>query len=170
MGLSLRKARSFIILLSGLAAVVLNHNLDGYSAMFGVTLVVAALTSILHIFIYFDKPMNQKLLMELFLDGFSGVTIFTYTASDEGFFLTVFAFWSFIYGLFYLTSGLLDKENKSFLPFYTLVGLVMMVFGYMSLHFNDESLGSVIYLIGFALIIYSSANLYLLFKRKRDVY
>lgn len=129
MGLSLRKVRSFIILLSGLAAIILNNNMDGYSAMFGVTLVVAALTSILHIFIYFDKPMNQKLLMELFMDGFSGVIIFTYVASDEGFFLTVFAFWSFIYGLFYLTSGLLDKENKSFLPFYTLIGIVMMVFG-----------------------------------------
>jgi len=170
MELSLRKARSFVLLLSGLAAIVLNNTMDGYSTMFGISLVIAALLTVLHIFIYFDKPMNQKLLMELFLDGFSGVIIFTYSASDEGFFLTVFAFWSFIYGLFYLTSGLIEKENKSFLAFYTLIGLVMMVFGYMSLHFNEDSLGSLIYLIGFALIIYSSANLYLLFKRKRDVY
>lgn len=170
MGLTYRKTRSFIILFSGLAAVILNNTLDGYSAMFGITLVVAALISILNILVYFDKPMNEKVLMELLLDGFSGIIIFTYSASDEGFFLTVFAFWAFVYGLFYLTSGLIDKKNKSFLPFYTLIGIVMMIFGFMPLHFNDESMSSIIYLIGFALIIYSSANLYLMFKRKTDVY
>lgn len=170
MGLHYRKARSLIILLSGLAAIILNNTVEGYSAMFGVTMVVASLISILHVFIYFDKPMNEKFLMELLLDGFSGVIIFTYNDSNESFFLTVFAFWAFVNGLFYLTSGLIDKENKSYLPFYTLVGIIMMSLGFMPLHFNVESLGSVIYLIGFALIIYSSANLYLMFKRKQDVY
>ncbi len=170
MGLQYRKARSFVILLSGLAAIFLNNTLDGYSAMFGITLVIASLISILHVFVYFDKPMNEKFLMELLLDGFAGVIIFTYSNSDESFFLTVFAFWAFVNGLFYLTSGLIDKENKSFLPFYTLVGIIMMSLGFMPLHFNNESLGSVIYLIGFAMIIYSSANLYLMFKRKQDVY
>lgn len=170
MGLQYRKARSFIILISGLAAVVLNHTVDGYSAMFGLTLVIAMLVSVINIFVYFDKPMNQKVLMELFLDGFAGVIIFTYNKSDEAFFLTVFAFWAFTYGLFYFTSGLLDKSNKSYLPFYTLVGIMMMIFGFMPLHFNDESLGSVVYLIGFGMIVYAVSNLYLMFKRKRDVY
>jgi uncharacterized membrane protein HdeD (DUF308 family) len=170
MGLTYRKARSFIILLSGLAAIIFNNTLDGYSAMFGITLVVTALLGILNLFVYFDKPMNQKFLMELLLDGFSGIIIFTYSNSDEGFFLTVFAFWAFVNGLFYLTSGLLEKKNKSHLPFYTLIGIVMMIFGFIPLHFNNESLGSIIYLIGFAMIIYSSANLYLMFKRKTDIY
>ncbi len=170
MGLHYRKARSFVILLSGLAAIILNNTLDGYSALFGITLVVASLISILHIFVYFNKPMNEKFLMELLLDGFSGVIIFTYSNSNESFFLTVFAFWAFVNGLFYLTSGLIDKKNKSYLPIYTLVGISMMSLGFMPLHFNHESLGSVIYLIGFTLIIYSSANLYLMFKRKQDIY
>ena len=170
MGLHYRKARSFIILFSGLAAIFLNHTLDGYSAMFGMTMVVAALISVVHIFVYFDKPMNEKFLMELLLDGFSGTIIFTFNNSNESFFLTVFAFWAFVNGLFYLTSGLIDKKNKSYLPLYTLVGIIMMSLGFMPLHFNEESLGSVIYLIGFAMIIYSSANLYLMFKRKQDIY
>ena len=165
-----RKARSLVILFSGLAAIVLNNTVEGYSAMFGITLVVSALISVLHIFVYFDKPMNEKFLMELLLDGFAGVIIFTFNNSNEDFFLTVFGFWAFVNGMFYLTSGLIDKNNKSYLPLYTLVGIALMSLGFMPLHFNEDSFGSVIYVIGFTLIIYSVSNLYLLFKRKRDVY
>ncbi|NOY51502.1 MAG: hypothetical protein GXO88_13190 [Chlorobi bacterium] len=170
MSLIYRKARSFVLLLSGIAAVSLGNTLDGYSTLFGVSLVVSALIGILHLFIYFDKPMNEKVLMELFLDGFAGIIIFTYSMSDESFFLTVFSFWSFIYGLFYLSSGLIDKSNKDYISQYTIMGIIMMIFGFMPLHFNQESMGLEIYAIGFALIIYSCSNLFLMYRRKRDVY
>ena len=159
-----------VILFSGLAAIVLNNTVEGYSAMFGITLVVAALISVLHIFVYFDKQMNEKFLMELLLDGFSGVIIFTFNNSNEDFFLTVFAFWAFVNGMFYLTSGLIDKNNKSYLALYSLLGIALMSLGFMPLHINEDSYGSVVYVIGFTLVLYSASNLYLLFKRKIDVY
>jgi len=170
MNLTYRKARSFVLLLSGLAAVFLNNNIAGYSAMFAISLIIAALITLLFFFVYFDKPINQKVLMELLLDGFAGVIIFTYNQSDDNFFLTVFSFWIFFNGLFYLTSGITDKSNKALLPFYTIVGIILMVFGFMPLHMNEESHGIIIYMIGFAIILYSAYNIYLLFKKKSEVY
>ncbi len=170
MNLVYRKARSFVLLASGLSAIVFNNTIEGYSAMFGISLIVSALITLLFLFVYFDKPLNDKVLMEMMLDGFSGLVIFTYNLSDDSFFLTVFSFWIFINGLFYLSSGIIDKSNKKYLPLYTIVGIILLVFGFMPLHMNEESHGIIIYLIGFAIIVYSSSNLYLLFRKKSEIY
>lgn len=170
MNLSLRISRSIVILLSGIAAVSLNNNIEGYSAMFGVTLVIAALISVLFFFVYFNKPINPKVLMELFLDGFAGIIIFTFNNSNDDFFLTVFSFWTFVYGMFYLTTGLFDKTRKEYLPLYTSVGIIMMIFGFMPLHFNEESHSLIIYAVGASMIIYSLSNIYIFIKRKSDIY
>lgn len=170
MNLVYRKARSFVLLAGGLAAIVFSNTIDGYSALFGISLIVSALITLLFLFVYFNKPLNEKLLMEMLIDGFSGIIIFTYNQSNDSFFLTVFSFWIFINGLFYLTSGIIDKSNKKYLPVYTMVGIILLIFGFMPLHMNDESHNIIIYLIGFAIIAYSSTGLYLLFKKKSDIY
>ena len=103
-------------------------------------------------------------------DGFSGLVLFTYPESNENFLLIVFSFWILIMGMLYLTSGLMEEKNKDYLWSYTLVGIMLMVLGFVIMHYNVAYKSSVLYVVGFTLLIYSGMNLILMIKRKTEVY
>lgn len=170
MKLGYRKARSFILLFSGLLALALNHTMDGYAVAFGITLLVASAFTLIYVFLRFDENINQKIVMEMIMDGFSGLVVFTYPTSDQNFLLIVFSFWILVMGILYLTSGLLEEKNKSYLWSYTLIGIMSIMLGFVIMHYDKDYINSVLYLIGFALIIYSTSNLYFFYKRKQDIY
>ena len=61
MKLGYRKTRSFLLLFAGLLALGLSHIMDGYAAVFGISLVVSAALTLVYIFIHFDETINQKI-------------------------------------------------------------------------------------------------------------
>ena len=170
MKLSYRIVRSFILLFAGLLAIALNHTIDGFSVVFGISLIIASILTLVYIFLHFDENVNQKTIMEMMLDGFSGLVIFTYPTSDQNFLLIVFAFWIVFNGILLLTSGLMDEKNKPYLWVYTLTGIMAIVLGFVTMHYDAAYMDSVLYFIGFSLLIYSGVNLYLYFTRKTEIY
>jgi len=160
MNLSLRTIRFVILLLAGLAAIFLNQKMNGFSALFAISLSISAALTVIFLFFNFDKQINDKVIMELIADGFAGIVLFTYPQSDERFFLIVFSFWIAWMGILYLTSGLLDKKNEKMMWLYTLIGIMLIILGFVILNYSTEMLSSIIYLVGFTLVIYSSFGLY----------
>jgi len=166
MNLSLRIIRFVILLLAGLAAIFLNQKMNGFSALFAISLSISAALTVIFLFFNFDKQINDKVIMELISDGFAGIVLFTYPQSDERFFLIVFSFWIAWMGILYLTSGLLDKKNEKMMWLFTLIGIILIILGFVILNYSTEMLSSVIYLVGFTLIIYSSLGFYSNLLRK----
>jgi uncharacterized membrane protein HdeD (DUF308 family) len=170
MKLGYRKARAFILLFAGLLALGLSHTMDGYSVVFGISLLVSSAMTLVYVFLHFDETINPKVVMEMITDGFSGLAIFTYPVSNDDFLLIVFSFWIVFMGILLLTSGLLDEENKDYLWLYALIGIISMVLGFVILNYDAAYKSSVLYVVGFTLLIYSGMSLYLIFKRKREIY
>jgi uncharacterized membrane protein HdeD (DUF308 family) len=170
MNLTLRAIRFIILLLSGLAAIFLNQIVDGFSGLFGIALTISAALTVIYLFLQFDKPINEKVVMELIADGFSGIVIFTYPQSDDRFFLVVFSFWIVWMGILCLASGLLDKKHEKLMWLYTLLGIMFVVFGFIIMNYTDEMFNSAIYLVGFIMNIYSLFGLYTILLRKSELY
>ncbi len=170
--MGLRITRSFLLLIAGLLAVALNQIMTGYAVIFGITLVVSAAFTLIYVFLHFDENINQKVIMEMLTDGFGGLIFFTYPSTDQNFIFIVFGFWVFFMGTLYLVSGLMEEQNKPFLWAYVLTGIISIVSGFVVINFDLEgqSMNTVLYLLGFVLIIYSATGLFLLFKRKREIY
>ena len=166
MNLSLRTIRFVILLLAGLTAIFLNQKMNGFSALFAISLSISAALTVIFLFLNFDKQINDKVIIELIADGFAGIVLFTYPQSDERFFLIVFSFWIAWMGILYLTSGLLDKKNEKMMWLYTLIGIMLIILGFVILNYSTEMLSSVIYLVGFTLVIYSSLGFYSNLLRK----
>jgi len=137
--------------------------------MFAITLSISAMLTVAYLFINFDKEFNPKVIMELITDGFSGIVIFTYPQSDEAFFMVVFSFWIVFMGALYLSSGIANLNNKESLPVYLLTGIILIVLGFIIINYVSESINSVNYLIGFAMIIYAVINIYLYLTKKAEV-
>ena len=170
--MGLRITRSSFLLLAGLLAVILNGIMEGYVAVFAITLVVASALTLIWLFLHFDEKVNEKVLMELLADGFGGLVLFTYPNTGNDFLFIVFGFWIFFMGALNVVAGLMDESHKPFFWLYVLMGIISIVFGFVVMNFDLETgKGNVAqYLIGFALIIYAGSSLYLLVKRKQDVY
>lgn len=170
MKLTLRTMRFAILLIAGFAAIFLNQNAGGFSWVFGITLTISTALTVIYLFLQFDKQISQKIVMELIADGFSGIILFTYPQSDESFFLIVFSFWIVWMGILCLTSGLLEKQYEKLMWLYTLLGIMFIVLGFIIMNYNEEMLNSVIYLVGFTLIMYSVFGLYSNIIRKTELY
>jgi len=170
MNLSLRIIRFIILLLAGLTAIFFNQKMNGFSALFAISLSISAALTVIFLFYNFDKQINDKVIMELIADGFAGIVLFTYPQSDERFFLIVFSFWIAWMGILYLTSGLLDKKIEKMMWLYTLIGIMLIILGFVILNYSTEMLSSVIYVVGFTLVIYSSFGLsFNLLKKFKNV-
>ncbi len=170
MKLGYRKTRSVVLLIAGLLAIALNHAMDGFSVVFGISLIVSSALTLIYIFLHFDKNISQKTAMEMILDGFSGLVLFTYPSSDQYFLLIVFAFWIVFNGVMLLTSGLIEEKNKPHLWLYTLTGIMAIVLGFVIMNYDSAYIGSVLYVLGFTLIIYAGSSLYLYVIKKTEIY
>ncbi len=165
--MTLRVARSAVLLLTGLATIILNQIMTGYPALFGIALTVGALLTVSWLFIHFNEPFDPFLIMELVADGFAGIVIFTYPHSGELFFMIVFSFWIVFMGILFLGSGVIRQQKKDKLAVYLISGIMLVVLGFVTINYTSENMGSVNYLIGFATVVYSVINIYLLMSKKR---
>jgi uncharacterized membrane protein HdeD (DUF308 family) len=170
MNLSLRLIRLFVLLIAGLAAVFFNHLMEGFTALFAVALTISAGLTVIYIFLQFDKPINDKIIMELIADGFSGIVLFTYPFSDERYFYIVFSFWIVWMGMLWLTTGVLNAKKEQMMWFYTLAGILFIAMGFVIMNYSEELISTVIYVIGFTLTLYSIFGLYLGVGKKTDIY
>ncbi len=166
----LRTLRLFILLLAGIAAIFLNNVVIGFPVLFAIALIISAGLTMVDIFMQFDKPFNGKLLMEFVADGFTGLVLFTYPLSDERFFLIVFSFWIVWMGMLWLAAGMADPARKDLMWFYTLAGIVFIVLGFVVINYAVEMIGSVMYTVGFTLILYSLFGLYINLGKQKDTY
>lgn len=170
MGLAYRKLRCIILFIAALLAIALNHTMEGYTIVFGISVLIASALTLIYLFLRFDKDLHQKTVAEMMVDGFSGLVLFTSPYSDDKFFLFVFAFWIFFQGTLLITSGLMEIRNKPYQWHYTLPSMALLSFGFIVMNYNPEMIGSVLYLIGFTLFIYSAIVLYLYKVKKNEIY
>lgn len=167
--MSLRIARSVLLLLTGIAGIAFNQIMGGFSALFGIALSISALLTVSYLFIHLNKEFNPKIILELIADAFSGIVIFTYPHSDEAFYMVVFSFWIVMMGGLFLSGAVRHLKNKETLPVYLLAGIMLIVLGFIIINYTSETINSVNYLIGFAMIIYSGINIYLYLHKKEEV-
>lgn len=136
----------------------------------GISFVVSAVLTGLFIFLNFDKKTDQKVLMEGMVDGFAGLVLFTYPQAIDPFLLIDISFWTLFMGALYLGAGLLDTNNKKHMWFYSLVGIILTVLGFVLLNYEPSQVKSAFYVAAFILISYGLSNLYLMYKKKSDIY
>ena len=60
MNLGYRKARSVVLLLAAVLAIALNHTMDGFAVVFGISLIVSSALTLIYVFLHFDENINQK--------------------------------------------------------------------------------------------------------------
>ncbi len=170
MKLVYRFGRVAVLAILSLLVGNLKGGVDGFSVYFGAGMLVAAFLSMIYIFINFDKELDEKLLMEMLVDGFSGLIIFTYPFSDTQFFIVIFSFWIAVMGILLLSAGLFDQNKKESFWFYILSGIVFIVFGFTIMHVTEANQGLLKYLIAFVLLIYAAAHCRFLCIKKQEVY
>ncbi len=156
---------SFLAILA-IATIVLKLPIQEFGIYFGILLIVGVALTTIYLFIHFDENINQKLIIELGVDAFTGLVIFTTPEPSIRFFMLDFSFWIAVMGMLHFTSGLYDhKDSKSFW-LYIISGIMLIIFGFIILNYSQDYLGSVIYLIGIVLAYFSFLNIYLLRKTK----
>ena len=166
MGSGYRITRSALLALYGITAIVLSLSVKEFGIYFGVLLMICAALTGIYIFLHFDKKIDKNIIIELAMDGFAGLIIFTYPLPTDRFFMLDFSFWIAVMGMLYMVTGLFDRELKKYFWLYILSGIVMIVLGFIILNYNTDYLGSISYLIGIVLTYYAGVNIYLLNKGK----
>ena len=165
-----RYGRLIILLILSLLVGNLKGSVDGFSVFFGAGMLLSAFFTLIYVFMNFDKDLNEKLLMEMIVDGFSGLVLFTYPQSDTQFFVVVFSFWIAFQGVLMLSAGLFDKSRVESFWFYVLSGIAFIVFGFSILHVTIENQGILNYLMAFVLIIYAASHCRFLCFKKEEIY
>ncbi len=166
MGLGYRYTKYILLTMLGIAIMALSLSIQEFGIYFGVILLIGAALSTVYLFIHFDENINEKLIIELAIDGFAGLIIFTYPQPDARFFMLDFSFWIAVMGMLHLTSGLFDHKNNKYFWLYILSGIMMIVFGFIILNYSTEYIGSVVYLIAIVITYYGLLNIYLTNKNK----
>jgi len=166
MGLGYRYTKYALLTILAITMMVLSLTIQEFGIYFGVLLLAGAALSTIYLFIHFDENINEKVIIELAIDGFAGLIIFTYPQPDARFFMLDFSFWIAIMGMLHLASGIFDKKNNKLFWLYILSGIMLIVFGFIILNYNTDYLGSVVYLIAIVLAYYGLLNIYLTHKNK----
>lgn len=166
MGLGYRYTKYILLTILALATFILTLSIQEFGIYFGVLLLIGAALSAVYLFIHFDENINEKIILELAIDGFAGLIVFTYPEPDARFFMLDFSFWIAIMGMLHLAAGLFEHRNSKYFWLFVLSGIMMIVFGFIILNYNTDYIGSVVYLIAIVLIYYALLNLYLTYKIK----
>ncbi len=165
-----RISRAVLLLIPALLLFFTPIALTGTSIVFGIVVLLGAFSTMLYLFFHFDKTINGKILMEGLADAFFGLVLFTYPHPTPSFFLIIFSSWIFFMGVLMLVSGLVDMEESNYFWFYILAGITFVAMGFVILNYNPQFKESIPMLTGIVLVLYSGATLFLLLKRKKDVY
>jgi|GEM_PF-810518 len=164
-----RLSRSIILALYGIITIALSLSVLEFGMYFGIILMICTALTSVYLFIHFSEKIDEKIIIELIIDGFAGLIIFTYPEPGERFFMLDFSFWIAMMGAIYLVSGLFNYKNSKYMWLYVLSGIMMIVIGFIVLNYSSEYLGSVGYLIGFILTYYSGLNI-IRYSYKLDSY
>ena len=165
-----RISRAALLLIPALLLFFTHITLAGTSIVFGVTVLLGAFSTMLYLFFHFDKTINSKILMEGLADAFFGLVLFTYPHPSSQFFLIIFSSWIFFMGVLILVSGLVNMEDSDYFWLYILAGITFVSMGFVILNFNPRFKESIPVLTGIVLMLISGVHLFLLLKRKKDVY
>lgn len=168
MGLGYRYAKYTLLALLAILTILFSISIQEFGIYFGFLLLVSVALTAIYLFLHFDENINEKLIIEMAIDGFAGIIIFTYPEPNARFFMLDFSFWIAVMGMLHLVSGLFDKKNSNILWLYVISGIMMIVFGFIILNYSTDYLGSIVYLIGIVLGYYAFLNIYLLTYIKRQ--
>ncbi len=170
MKLGYRITRAALLLIPAILIFTTHISLEAASIVFGVAVLTGAFATMLYLFFHFDEKVNTKIMMEGLADAFFGVILFTYPTPDNQFFLIIFSAWIFYMGTLQLVSGLSIMEGTDYFWLYILAGIVFIALGFVIVNYNPMFKASVPSLVAIVLVLYSGTNLYLLIKRKMDIY
>ena len=163
-----RLSRLILLLLLGIATLALSLSIEIFGVFYGIFLLIGAALTSVYLFLHFDQNIDEKIIIELAIDGFAGLIIFTYPEPNERFIMLDFSFWIAIMGILHVVSGLFNKKNSKLIWLYILSGIIMVVLGFIILNYNTEYIGSIGYLIGFVLTYYGGLGIYLLTKSRKN--
>jgi len=164
MGLGYRYTKYALLAILAIATLVFKLTIFEFGIYFGILLLVGVALTTIYLFLHFDENINEKIIIELALDGFVGLIIFTYPDPNARFFMLDFSFWIAVLGMLHFVSGLFDNKNSNFFWLYIISGIMMIVFGFIILNYSTNYLGSIVYLIGIVLAYYAFLNIYLIKK------
>jgi uncharacterized membrane protein HdeD (DUF308 family) len=170
MKLGYRITRAALLLIPAILIFTTNISLEGVSIVFGVGVLTGAFATMLYLFFHFDEKVNTKIMMEGLADAFFGVVLFTYPTPDNQFFLIIFSTWIFYMGTLQLVTGLSSMEGTENFWLYILAGITFLAVGFVIMNYNPTFKESVPSLVAIVLVLYSGTNLYLLLRRKMDIY
>jgi uncharacterized membrane protein HdeD (DUF308 family) len=165
-----RISRAVLLLIPAVLLLFTHITLAGTSIVFGVAILLGAFSTMLYLFFHFDKTINSKILMEGLTDAFFGLVLFTYPNPTGRFFLIVFSAWIFFMGVLILVSGLIQMEESNLFWLYILSGITFVAIGFVILNYNPAMKAAVPVLLAIVLLLYSGTHLFLLLKRKKEVY
>lgn len=159
--------RALLLLIVAAAGLFLELTINEFGFFFGISLLLGAALTAISLFLSFDKQINEKNLMEPIMDGFAGLVILTYPEVSSLFVLSDFSFWIAMMGILYLNSGFFNHQSTKFFWLYILTSLTLIVFGFVIINYTSEFLSSIIYLMSFAVVIYSLVVIYLSLSRSK---
>ncbi len=166
MGLGYLYVKYILLALLAIATIIFKLPIQEFGIYFGILLIVGVALTTIYLFIHFDKNINQKLIIELGIDAFAGLVIFTTPEPTVRFFMLDFSFWIAVMGMLHFTSGLFDHKNSNLFWLYIISGIMFIVFGFIILNYSSDYLGSVMFLIGIVLAYFAFLNIYYLKKNK----
>jgi len=166
MGLGYRYTKYTLLALLAIVTLALKLPIHEFGIYFGILLLVGVALSTIYLFLHFDENVNQKLIIEIGIDAFAGLIIFTNPEPNVRFFLIDFSFWIVVMGMLHFVSGLFDHKNSNLFWLYLISGIMLVIFGFIILNYSTNQLGSVIYLIGIVLFYYAMLNIFLIHKNK----
>ncbi len=170
MKLGYRISRVVLLLIPAVLIFFTDISLEGVSIAFGIVVLTGAFATMLYLFFRFDEKVNTKIMMEGLADAFFGLVLFTYPTPDNRFFLIIFSAWIFYMGTLYLVSGLGNMEGSDYFWLYILAGITFLAMGFVIMNYNPRFKESIPDLVAIVLVLYSGTCLYLLLKRKKDIY
>ncbi len=123
MGLGYRYAKYTLLALLAILTILFSISIQEFGIYFGFLLLVSVALTAIYLFLHFDENINEKLIIEMAIDGFAGIIIFTYPEPNARFFMLDFSFWIAVMGMLHLVSGLFDKKNSNILWLYVISGI-----------------------------------------------
>ncbi|OFY51756.1 MAG: hypothetical protein A2W85_08825 [Bacteroidetes bacterium GWF2_41_31] len=159
--------RSSLLIIIAFASLLLSMTINEFGFFFGVALLIGGALTAIYLFIHFDETLNEKVIMEALIDVFAGLVLLTFPEISQRFVLVDFAFWIAMMGILYLSGGFFNHKKSNYFWLYVLSGLALIIFGFIVMNYNPETLGSVNYLMSFAVILYGIVGIYLAVARKK---
>lgn len=159
--------RSSLLIIVAFLSLLFSLTINEFGFFFGVALLLGAALTAIYLFIHFDEHLNEKVIMEPLMDAFAGLVILTFPEISQRFVMVDFSFWIAMMGILYLAGGFFNHKSSNYFWLYVMTGLTLIIFGFVVMNYSQETMGSVNYLMSFAVFIYGVVSIYLSIRRKK---